>query len=44
MGVTESWLGPKPANGVGLDGEEADHLDHYQHDFKRHRRCENCQV
>jgi alkaline phosphatase len=34
------WLGPVPATGQRLDGQ--DHLDHYHGDFKKHKRCEIC--
>ena len=32
-GVLESWMGPTPAVGQRLDGD--DHMDHYHGDFKR---------
>lgn len=37
-----SWLGALPVKGERLDGQ--DHLDHYQSDFKKHRRCEICNI
>jgi alkaline phosphatase len=39
-GVKMSWLGPVAAEGQRLDGQ--DHIDHYQGDFKKHKRCEIC--
>ncbi|KAF2089798.1 alkaline phosphatase-like protein [Saccharata proteae CBS 121410] len=36
------WMGKLPEEGVRLDGQ--DHLDHYQGDFKKHKRCEICGV
>jgi alkaline phosphatase len=39
-GVKMSWLGPIGAEGQRLDGQ--DHIDHYQGDFKKHKRCEIC--
>jgi alkaline phosphatase len=39
-GAKVSWLGPVPAENQRLDGQ--DHLDHYQGDFKKHKRCEIC--
>jgi alkaline phosphatase len=39
-GKTVSWLGPLPHEGERLDGQ--DHMDHYQGDFKKHKRCEIC--
>ena len=41
-GVKMSWLGPIPAEGQRLDGQ--DHIDHYQGDFKKHKRCEMCAI
>jgi alkaline phosphatase len=35
-GTKTTWLGPKPALGERLDGQ--DHLDHYQGDFKKYKR------
>jgi alkaline phosphatase len=35
-----SWMGAQPAIGQRLDGQ--DHMDHYQGDFKKHKRCEIC--
>jgi alkaline phosphatase len=42
QGERVSWLGPTPMEGERLDGQ--DHLDHYQGDFKKHKRCEICGV
>ncbi|EOD48426.1 putative alkaline phosphatase protein [Neofusicoccum parvum UCRNP2] len=39
-GEKVSWLGKLPEEGERLDGQ--DHLDHYQGDFKKHKRCEIC--
>jgi alkaline phosphatase len=39
-GIKQSWLGPVPGEDERLDGQ--DHLDHYQGDFKKHKRCEIC--
>ena len=39
-GNKASWMGKKPEDGERLDGQ--DHLDHYQGDFKKHRRCDIC--
>jgi alkaline phosphatase len=36
-GVKESWLGPLPPVDIGHD-----HLDHYQGDFKKYKRCDLC--
>ncbi|KAF2454688.1 alkaline-phosphatase-like protein [Lineolata rhizophorae] len=36
------WMGPLPEDGERLDGQ--DHTDHYQGDFKKHKRCEICGV
>jgi alkaline phosphatase len=38
-GAKMSWLGPV-GDGQRLDGQ--DHIDHYQGDFKKHKRCEIC--
>jgi alkaline phosphatase len=40
LGETVSWLGKIPKQGERLDGQ--DHMDHYQGDFKKHKRCEIC--
>ena len=37
-----SWLGKMPEDGERLDGQ--DHLDHYQGDFKKHKRCQICGI
>lgn len=42
VGEKVSWLGKAPEEGERLDGQ--DHLDHYQGDFKKHKRCEICGV
>lgn len=42
QGEVESWTGKKPVVDEWLDSQ--DHLDHYQGDFKRHKRCEICGV
>jgi alkaline phosphatase len=42
QGDVVSWLGKRPEVGERLDGQ--DHLDHYQGDFKKHKRCEICGV
>lgn len=34
------WMGPKPKPQQRLDGQ--DHLDHYQLDFWKHKRCDLC--
>ncbi|OJD40424.1 alkaline phosphatase [Diplodia corticola] len=39
-GEKMSWMGNLPDEGERLDGQ--DHLDHYQGDFKKHKRCEIC--
>lgn len=39
---TGSWMGDLPAVGERLDGQ--DHIDHYQGDFKKHKRCQICGV
>jgi len=39
-GKKVSWMGALPEEGQRLDGQ--DHLDHYQGDFKKHKRCEIC--
>ncbi|KAK7723670.1 vacuolar alkaline phosphatase [Botryosphaeria dothidea] len=39
-GERVSWMGKVPEEGERLDGQ--DHLDHYQGDFKKHKRCEIC--
>ncbi|KAB2574542.1 putative alkaline phosphatase protein [Lasiodiplodia theobromae] len=39
-GEKVSWMGKVPEEGERLDGQ--DHLDHYQGDFKKHKRCEIC--
>jgi alkaline phosphatase len=36
----EGWMGKVPEDGQRLDGQ--DHLDHYEGDFKKHKRCEIC--
>ncbi|KAJ9636275.1 vacuolar alkaline phosphatase [Coniosporium tulheliwenetii] len=41
-GKTVSWMGSVPVEGERLDGQ--DHLDHYQGDFRKHRRCEICNM
>jgi alkaline phosphatase len=41
-GAKVSWMGRLPGEGERLDGQ--DHLDHYQGDFKKHRRCDICGV
>ena len=41
-GEAVSWMGRTPKQGERLDGQ--DHLDHYQGDFKKHKRCEICGV
>jgi alkaline phosphatase len=40
QGERISWMGKMPKEGERLDGQ--DHLDHYQGDFKKHKRCEIC--
>ncbi|KIW09540.1 uncharacterized protein PV09_00413 [Verruconis gallopava] len=40
QGETISWMGKIPHQGERLDGQ--DHVDHYQGDFKKHKRCEIC--
>jgi len=35
-----SWMGKMPEEGERLDGQ--DHLDHYEGDFRKHRRCDIC--
>lgn len=42
QGEKISWMGRVPEEDERLDGQ--DHLDHYQGDFKKHRRCEICGV
>lgn len=42
MGETVSWMGRVADHGERLDGQ--DHLDHYQGDFKKHKRCDICGV
>jgi alkaline phosphatase len=42
QGETVSWMGRIPNSGERLDGQ--DHLDHYQGDFKKHKRCDICGV
>lgn len=42
QGDVVSWLGKRPGEGERLDGQ--DHLDHYQGDFRKHKRCEICGV
>lgn len=39
-GERVSWMGKVPEEGERLDAQ--DHLDHYQGDFKKHKRCEIC--
>jgi alkaline phosphatase len=41
-GETISWMGRVAATGERLDGQ--DHQDHYQGDFKKHKRCDICGV
>ncbi|KKY25821.1 putative alkaline phosphatase [Diplodia seriata] len=41
-GERMSWMGSVPEEGERLDGQ--DHLDHYQGDFKKHKRCEICGI
>ena len=38
-GMKLSWLGPLPAKDIGHD-----HLDHYQGDFKKYKRCDVCNM
>ncbi|KAK8193807.1 alkaline phosphatase-like protein [Phyllosticta capitalensis] len=42
LGQAVNWMGEVPSH----DDEHGweDHLDHYQHDFKRHKRCDICGV
>jgi alkaline phosphatase len=40
QGQKVSWMGKIPEQGQRLDGQ--DHLDHYQGDFRKHKRCEIC--
>jgi alkaline phosphatase len=42
QGETISWMGRIADTGERLDGQ--DHLDHYQGDFKKHKRCDICGV
>ena len=42
QGEKISWTGRRPAADERLDGQA--HLDHYQGDFKKHKRCEICGV
>lgn len=39
-GEKVSWMGRIGEKGERLDGQ--DHLDHYEGDFKKHRRCDIC--
>jgi alkaline phosphatase len=42
QGERISWMGKIPRDGERLDGQ--DHQDHYQGDFKKHKRCEICGI
>jgi alkaline phosphatase len=42
QGKIVSWMGRVAYDGERLDGQ--DHLDHYQGDFKKHKRCDICGV
>jgi alkaline phosphatase len=42
QGQRFNWMGRVPAEGERLDGQ--DHLDHYQSDFKKHKRCQICEA
>lgn len=38
-----SWMGKLPEDGERLDGQSHEvNLDHYEGDFKKHKRCEIC--
>jgi len=42
QGKKVSWMGRIANEGERLDGQ--DHLDHYQGDFKKHKRCDICGI
>ena len=41
-GAGMDWMGRRPEVGERVEG--GSHLDHYEGDFKKHKRCEICDV